>query len=255
MNNYRPYADFALSLTDRTRPVVDRYFRQDITIEIKSDASPVTLCDRAVEAEIRAALAETYPDHGIFGEEQGKSGLDRRFVWVIDPIDGTRAFITGVPMFGTLVALLDHGRPVVGMIDTPALRETWIGVSGEATRFNGAPCTTRRRPLAEAAVFTTTPDLYRDANRARWEKVAGAVQTVRYGADCYAAGLVASGHADAMIEVGIQPYDVLALVPVIEGAGGVVSDWQGRPLGLEGDGTFLAAATPALHADLLALMA
>lgn len=255
MSQYQHFEDFALALLDRTRPVVQRYFRQDIPIEIKSDASPVTLCDKAVEAEIRAALAESFPDHGIFGEEHGKSGLDKKYVWVIDPIDGTRAFITGVPLFGTLVALLEDGKPILGLVDAPALGETWLGVEGSPTRFQGQPCRTRQRALKDAAVFTTTPDLYVGANQARWQKVQAAVQTVRYGTDCYAAGLIASGHADAMIEVGIQPYDVLALVNVIEGAGGKVTDWSGKRLGIEGDGTLLAAGTPELHAELLALLA
>ncbi|MFD2264533.1 inositol monophosphatase family protein [Lacibacterium aquatile] len=254
MSTHQHFAEFALSLLDRTRPVVAQYFRKDIPIEIKSDASPVTLCDKAVEAEIRAALAETFPDHGIFGEEHGKTALDAKYVWVIDPIDGTRAFITGVPLFGTLVALLEDGKPILGMIDTPALGETWLGVDG-TTSFNGQPCKTRQRALKDAAIFTTTPDLYKGENQRRWLAVQNAVQTVRYGTDCYAAGLVASGLADGMIEVGIQPYDVLALVNVIEGAGGKVTDWSGRPLGIDGDGTLLAAGTPELHAELLALLA
>lgn len=254
MTDVTVFADFALSLRSRTRPLVRRWFRQEVPVEIKSDASPVTLCDKAVEAEIRRALAENFPDHGIFGEEEGESGLDRQHVWVIDPIDGTRAFITGVPTFGTLLALMENGQPILGMIDTPALDETWIAGRGLPTRFNSTLCTARRRPLKDAAVFTTTPDLYTGDNAVRWQRVSAAVQTVRYGVDCYAAGLVASGHADAMIEIGIKPYDVLALVPIIEGIGGKITDWQGRPLGLNGTGSLLAAATPELHAELLALL-
>jgi histidinol phosphatase-like enzyme (inositol monophosphatase family) len=170
---------------------------------------------------------------------------------VIDPIDGTKSFISGMPTFGTLIALLDGGTPVLGVVDHPALRERWVGRVGLPTRCNGVVCRTSACTLlADAGLYATTPDMFKGAARTRFEAVSGRARMRRFGGDCYAYALLASGFIDAVIEAGLQPYDFLALVPVIEGAGGVITDWQGRPLGLDSDGQVVAAATRALHREL-----
>lgn len=246
------FAAFADGLAERTRPVIDRFFRQPLPVEEKGDGSPVTIADRAVEEMLRAAIRERFPDHGILGEEYGRQDIDRRFVWVIDPIDGTKSFITGLPLFGTLLALLDEGRPVLGVVEIQPLRERWVGVAGRGTTLNGRPCRTRAcTRLEDAVLYATTPDIFAGADADAFARVSARVRLRRFGGDCYAYALVAAGTVDAVVEVGLQPYDHLPVVAVIEGAGGVVTDWQGRPPGIDSDGRIVAAATQELHRAIL----
>ncbi|WP_026871931.1 histidinol-phosphatase [Inquilinus limosus] len=243
-----PFVAFAESLADAARPAALRWFRTGLAVEDKPDASPVTLADRSVERQMRQMIADRYPEHGILGEEHGREGLDRDLVWVLDPIDGTRAFIAGIPLFGTLIALTRGGRPLVGVIEMPALGERFVGHAGHPTLANGKPCHTRDcGGLGNAILSTTAPEMFTGVSAAVFERLAGAVKYRRYGCDCYAYALIALGCIDVVIERGLQPYDFMALVPVIEGAGGVITDWQGKPLGIDSSGDVLAAATPALH--------
>lgn len=238
----------AEALAAAARPIAKQYFRQKLAVEHKADDSPVTVADRSIEAAMRSILTERHPDHAIFGEEHGAERLGARFTWVIDPIDGTKSFVTGLPLFGTLVALLENGVPRLGLIDMPVLSETWIGEAGQPTRFNNALCRASGcTDPAEAVLYATSPDMFEGASRVGFERVSQAVRLRRFGGDCYAYGLLAAGHVDLVIEVGLQPYDYLPLVAVIEGAGGVVTDWAGQPLGLASDGRVVAAASPVLH--------
>lgn len=254
-------AGFAAALADEARGLSRRWFRTPVAIDTKPDDSPVTIADREVEAALRRRIAARFPAHGIFGEEHGRDRLDSEIVWVIDPIDGTRSFISGWPIYGTLLAVLERGTPRVGVIDMPALGERWTGRAGAPTLYSdgtGAerPCRTRDcRRLADATVYTTSPDAF-DAEGLRvFETVSRQARTRRFGGDCYIYGLVASGHVDLVIEAGLQPYDYLAMQPVIEGAGGVISDWEGKPLTMESDGRVVAAATADLHAEAIAAIA
>lgn len=248
-------AAFACSLVDASGPVARRWFRSNLPVETKSDLSPVTRADREAEETMRALIRRAYPDHGIVGEEHGSERADAEHVWILDPIDGTKAFITGKPLFGTLVALLHRGRPVIGIIDVPALAERWVGVAGRATTFNGS--VVRADPaqaLSGAIVNSTTPEMFEGRDLAAVGRLRGAVHAWHYGGDCYAYGLLASGFLGLVIEAKMKPFDHLPLIAVIEGAGGVITDWAGRPLGIESDGRVLAAANPSLHAaarDLL----
>lgn len=247
---------FAESLADASRPIIRAAFRSGGRVDWKADSSPVTETDRAAEAAIRRLITEREPDHGIYGEEHGRAGIDRRFVWVIDPIDGTRSFMTGMPLFGTLIALADSGRPLLGVIDAPATEERWAGAMGLGTRFQGEACRTSGcTELAEATLYSTTPDMFTGEAGARYDALGRAVRQRRFGGDCYQYGLLASGHIDLVVEAGLQPYDHMALGPVIAGAGGVATTWSGAPLSLEADGTLLAAATPALHDAARAILA
>jgi inositol-phosphate phosphatase / L-galactose 1-phosphate phosphatase / histidinol-phosphatase len=245
-------AILAAELADAAGEVVRRYFRQPVEIIDKDDASPVTIADREAESAMRRLIARRFPDHGVLGEEHGPDRIDAEWVWVLDPIDGTKSFISGVPLFGTLVALLHQGRPVLGVLDQPISRERWLGVQGRPTVFNGQPVKTRAcAGLARAAIFSTTPAMFDAVDRPRFDAIADAAKLVRFGADCYAYGLVASGFVDAVIEGSLKPYDYCAHVPIIEGAGGVVTDFSGQLPGLGSDGRIVAAGDRALHALLI----
>ncbi|MFJ7440569.1 histidinol-phosphatase [Methylorubrum thiocyanatum] len=248
---------FAAELAEAARPIARAYFRTPLDIVTKADESPVTLADRAIEARLRGLIEARFPDHGIFGEEMGvKPGREPGTgpVWVIDPIDGTKSFVTGLPLFGTLIAFLDGGAPVVGLIDMPALDERWTGLPGQA-RFGSEPARTSPcRSLSAARFFTTSPEGFSGADEVSYRRLTAKAALRRFGGDCYAYGLLASGHCDLIAETGLQPYDYMALVPVIRAAGGVITDWSGEDLTLASDGRVLAAATPELHAEALAIL-
>ena len=244
----------ATALADLARPLSLSRFRTPLDVESKADESPVTIADREVEAAMRQHLAAHCPHDGIFGEEHGRERLEADYVWVLDPIDGTRAYITGSPLWGTLIALLWRGTPVLGLVDVPSTGERWFAAGGTA-RFQGAPCSTSGcTQLAQARVYTTSPDVFDAAGWAAFERVSRAARMRRFGGDCYSYGQLASGHVDLVIESGLQPYDYLAMVPLIESAGGKVTDWQGQPLGLASDGRVVAAATAALHTQALSAL-
>ncbi len=249
------YARFAARLADGAGAILREHFRRPAAVERKADGSPVTAADRAAEAAMRALIAEQYPAHGVIGEEGGAERPAARYVWVLDPIDGTQAFVTGKPSFGTLIALLEDGIPVLGVIDQPITGERWLGRRGQGTTLNGAAAGTRDcAALASAALYATTPHMFGGPAAAAFERLRGEVALTRYGADCYAYGLLASGFVDLVVEASLQPYDYCALVPVVEGAGGVMTDWEGRALGLDSDGRVVAAGTPALHGAALAIL-
>ena len=248
--------DLAKRAANLSRPILRRYFRAKLDVIRKGDESPVTRADREAEAAIRQLLAREAPDHGIIGEEHGSERTDANYVWVLDPLDGTRAFVVGKPTFGTLIALAYKGRPVLGLIDMPLLGEQWLGATGHATTWNGEPATTRACPdLAHAWINATSPEMFRPGREAGgFARVRTASAGCNYGGDCYGYGLVASGCLDLTIEASMQSYDFMALAPVIEGAGGKITDWAGDPLSLTGDGTVLAAGDARVHAEAVALL-
>jgi inositol-phosphate phosphatase/L-galactose 1-phosphate phosphatase/histidinol-phosphatase len=243
---------FAAEVADLVAPIALRHFRTTLRVDRKNDDSPVTIADRIIESTVRARIMAAYPEHGILGEEEGPLNLERQAVWVVDPIDGTKSFVTGHPLFGNLLALLMQGRPVLGQIDMPVLGERWQGLEGQESTFNGAPCRTSGCvSLSEAHAYTTDPNLFRGRFAAAHAALVETVRLVRYGGDCYSYGLLASGHCDLVLETGLQPYDYLPLVQIIEGAGGVITDWSGAVLGLQSSGEVLASATPELHDAML----
>jgi inositol-phosphate phosphatase / L-galactose 1-phosphate phosphatase / histidinol-phosphatase len=247
----------AESLADAAGAVVRGYFRQKIVVDDKSDLTPVTVADREAEAAMRRLIEERFPTHGIIGEEHGRLRPDAEYAWVLDPIDGTKSFISGIPLFGTLIALTHRGRPVLGIIDQPILRERWLGAVGRATTLNGVAVRTRPcASLAAATLFSTAPEImFKGADAGGFTRLRGAVKLARYGADCYAYAQLASGFIDLVVEGGLKPYDYCALVPVIEGAGGLVTDWQGGALDLRSDGRVVAAGDTTLAAAARAALA
>ncbi|HSD80072.1 MAG TPA: inositol monophosphatase family protein, partial [Solirubrobacteraceae bacterium] len=227
----------------------------DLDVERKADDSPVTLADREIERALRARIAERHPEDGILGEEHGREGLDRERVWVVDPIDGTKSFITGSPLFGTLVALTEAGRPTVGVIDVPVLGER-LGGDGRTAALDGAPLRTRAcTSLADAVVCTAPPEAFPGRFAPASAALDGAGALRRWGGDCYMYVQLALGCVDAVVEAILEPDDFAALVPVVQGAGGVMPDWSGAPLTISSAGDVAAAATPELHRQLLARLA
>ena len=232
-----------------------RLFRTPLDIIAKADESPVTQADRAAETAMRDILGAERPADGIFGEEHGRERLEAERVWVLDPIDGTRSFITGSPLWGTLIALVRGGRVELGMVDMPVLGERWVGQAGIGARRNGQAVRVRDcKTVAEARVVTTSPDIFNAADWQAFDKLSRQCAMRRFGGDCYGYAQLAGGTIDLVVETGLQPYDYLGPAGLIEAAGGVVTDWQGQPLGLKSDGRVIAAATPELHRQAMAIL-
>ncbi len=246
------FIPFAEQLATVSGEIIRRYFRQPIKTEHKSDNTPVTLADQEVERSVRAMIQSTYPEHGIIGEEYEPKETETEYTWMIDPIDGTKSFLIGRPIFGTLIALLHNEKPILGIIDQPILGERWTGVGGYATNFNYNP--TRARAcdnLSDAMLCTTSPNLFSDKEFDAFERLRKQVQYTIYGGDCYSYGLLASGLVDIVLETDLKPHDFCALVPIVEGAAGCITDWQGNPLTLSSKGNVLACSDKSLHQDVL----
>jgi myo-inositol-1(or 4)-monophosphatase len=228
------------------------FFRTSLSIDNKSaahDFDPVTEADRAAEAVMRRLIKANFPQHGIVGEEFGNEREDAEYVWVLDPIDGTKSFISGFPTWGTLIALLHKGTPVYGMMHQPFIGERFSGDSRSA-HYSGATgerklAVRRCASLKDATMFTTSPLLMNPADRATFTGVEQAVRLSRYGGDCYSYCMLAAGHLDLVIETEMKPYDIAALVPIITGAGGVVTTWEGKPA--QNGGRIVAAGDPHVH--------
>ena len=239
---------------DKASGVVMRYYRGPVPVSIKDDDSPVTLADKKAEETIRAVIAKRFPDHGIYGEEQGRTAGDTG-TWVIDPIDGTKSFMTGNPLFGILVGFVRDGVVEAGGLAMPALNERWMAARSGPTRLNGRACSTRKTThLGEACLLTSSPDFFTRKEYAAFGQLSEQTQYCRFGGDCYTYAMVAGGWADLVVESSLHPYDYLPLVPIVEQAGGVMSDWRGRALGLESGPQVIAAATPELHEAALAFL-
>lgn len=227
------FAEVANKVADASGEVIRKFFRQKFDILDKKDSSPVTIADQTAEETMVSILLENFPSHAVYGEENGWRCKDKAadYVWVLDPIDGTKSFITGKPVFGTLIALLQRGKPILGIIDQPILRERWVGMSGRKTTLNGQVVSTRNcANLAQAYLYTTSPHLFSAEAEEAFIRVRNKVKVPLYGCDCYAYALLASGYVDLVVESGLKPYDFLSLIPVIEGAGGVITDWKGHQL-------------------------
>jgi histidinol phosphatase-like enzyme (inositol monophosphatase family) len=248
----------AIRLADAAAAAIRPYFRADSGAERKPDATPVTLADRAAEDAMRRILTAEAPRDTVIGEEFGATPGTSGRSWVLDPIDGTAGFLAGRAMFGTLIALVVEGWPVLGIIDQPILRERWIGASGRPTTLNGQAVRTRRcRQLNEATIATTGPHYFDDHDGGHFMALAARTDHRRMvmGGDCYNYAMLASGHLDIVCEAGLKLHDWAALVPVVEGAGGMMCDWNGEPLHAASSGHVLALGDPARLDDVIEAMA
>ncbi|MFS8802857.1 histidinol phosphate phosphatase [Synechococcus sp. R60.2] len=253
------WIELAQALADAAGAVIRPLFRGELQAEYKEARSPiVTVADREAERAMRALLMAQVPEHSILGEEFGFHQTGSLYTWVLDPLDGTIAFSTGKPTFATLIALLEEDRPILGIIDQPVLRERWLGVRGQPTQWitpshRQAAQTKANTDLSRAYLSCTTPDLFTQPDQQRcFQGLSQAVHITSYGGDGYQYGLLASGCVDLVMECGLALYDFAALVPVIEGSGGVITDWRGDPLTRTSTGEVLAAANPSLHRQALA---
>ncbi|PQM29033.1 histidinol-phosphatase [Sphingopyxis lindanitolerans] len=249
-------SDIALAnrLADAAGAAIRPFFRAAYQHEAKADASPVTEADRAAEAAMRRLLDAEAPLDGIIGEEYGAERPEASRQWVLDPIDGTVSFMAGRPIFGTLIALLQDGWPLIGIIDQPIAGERWVGATGRPTLLSGKPAATRVcRSLADAVLATTGPQYFADHDGDHFMALAAKTSHERmvFGGDCYNYGLLASGHIDLVVEAGLKLHDFAALVPIVEGAGGTMCDWNGEPLHSESDGHVIALGDPARLEDVI----
>ena len=235
------------------------FFRTSLSIDNKRnshDFDPVTEADRAAEAVMRRLIKSNFPQNGIVGEEFGSEREDAEYVWVLDPIDGTKSFIAGFPIWGTLIALLHKGTPVFGMMHQPYVGERFYGDNGSA-QYRGPSgerklAVRRCASLKEATSFTTSPKLMNAADRAAFGRIEDSVQLSRYGGDCYSYCMLAAGHLDLVVETELKSYDIAALIPIITGAGGIVTTWDGKPA--QGGGRIIAAGDPRVHEAAIKLL-
>ncbi|EIJ42885.1 histidinol-phosphate phosphatase HisN, inositol monophosphatase family [Beggiatoa alba B18LD] len=247
--------DFINQMANASATIIKSYFRTHLTVDDKPDTSPVTLADKAVEQKLREMIEKNYPHDGIYGEEFGTKNENAEFTWVIDPIDGTKSFITGKPLFGTLIALIHQGKPILGLLDQPILKERWIGGQHLPTTLNGHPIHVRAcTDIKKAALYATTPAMFLGADFEAFGRVRDTVKMTIYGGDCYAYALLATGFVDLVIESSLKPYDYCALAPIVENAGGIMTDWQGQPLTIHSDGRVIAAGDAHTHQQALNLL-
>jgi len=253
------FAAFVDKLAAAAGDAILPFFRTSLSVENKSRGGsfdPVTAADRSAEAAMRTLIRNSFPEHGIVGEEYGSERTDAEYVWVLDPIDGTKSFISGMPAWGTLIGLMRSGEPVFGMMSQPFTRERFSG-GGGAARYRGPAGERDLRVrtcgrLSEAVLFTTSPRLMNAADRTSFGRVEDAVRLSRYGGDCYAYCMLAAGHIDLVIETGLKPHDVIPLIPIIAGAGGIMTTWEGGSA--SGGGRIIAAGDKRVHAEAMALL-
>lgn len=247
---------FSERLADISRAMLLEAARDMPLVALKEDDSFVTTTDRAVEARLREEIRARWPDHGILGEEYGSEGLDAEHVWVLDPIDGTAAWIAGIPVYGTLISVARAGRALTGVIDLPMTGERLTGISDRGAWHGGAPIRVRQgTALADAYMTSSNPRFVPEADRGRFARLDGQVRFTQYGASCYGYACLARGRTDLAVDAGFDTYDLFAPTAIIEGAGGLVTDWDGRPLTLDWHGRVIAAGDAGLHRQALEFLA
>ena len=255
MTSITELAAFGEKLADASAEIVLNYWRSELEVIRKSDESPVTKADREAEKKIRQLIESEYPHHGISGEEFGNVRLDAEYIWSLDPIDGTKAFISGSPLFGTLIALIRNGKPILGIINIPATGERWIGGEKLPANLNGMPMKVRTGvDLSDATVGSTSPKMFLGKDAERIQRVHDSIKLPIFGGDCYLYGMLALGTIDLVIEANMSDYDYLAPAAMVKAAGGIVTGWAGETLGLGTTDKIVAAGDPKLHAKVIELL-
>ncbi len=253
--NINEFVVFANLLADLASNTSMHYFRKKLDIENKNDESPVTIADKETEVVIREKIRETFPSHGILGEEYESENLDSEFLWVIDPIDGTRSYIAGHKDFGNLISLLHNNEPIIGIINCPAHKERWVGIKNTKTTCNGKEVSTSGvTKIENAYLFTSGVYFYEPAFRKGFDIIKKKSKYFRLGGDCYMYGMLTSGLIDIVIEDTLKAHDYMALVNVVEGAGGKISDKFGKPINLKSDGSLIASSSVNLHNNIVDLI-
>ncbi len=253
--NINEFVDFANLLAERATDLSMQYFRKKLDIENKEDESPVTIADKNTEEAIRDKIRKVYPSHGILGEEYENENLDSEFIWVIDPIDGTRSYIAGHRDFGNLISLLYKNEPVIGIINCPAHKERWIGIKDKKTTCNGIEVLTSGiDKVADAYLFSSGIYFHEPILKEGFEIIKEKSKYFRLGGDCYMYGMLASGFIDIVIEDTLKAHDYMALVNVVEGAGGKITDKYGKPVTLKSDGSLVASSSAFLHDEILGII-
>lgn len=254
------FVTFSHYLADLSADIAKKYFRQNFGEKTKLDDTPVTLADKEIETIIRSEIEKRFPSHGIIGEELTDIKTDADYKWIIDPIDGTASFIIGRPIFGTLICLSYKNKPLIGMINQPIIGERWVGVAKQYSKFNGQNIKSRNcQNIANAVLCTTSSFFFKGKELDIFTNIASKTKYqsqgwVIYGGDCYLYGLLALGFIDIIIETGLSNYDYMALIPILEEAGGTISDWEGKNLDLNSNGKILACGDKNLHSQILQLI-
>lgn len=243
---------FAHQLADTAKSITLAHFRQPLDISRKEDGSPVTLADQKTEKTLRACIEQHYPSHGIIGEEQTAKSTQSEFEWIIDPIDGTKNFIAGLPLYGTLICLLQAGKPILSIIDIPAQNERWSASTNTCTVYqkNTQHTTAQSKnnhELNQAILCSTDYSMFNKEENQQASQLRESVAQIRYNGDCYLYAMLASGWIDIVLESDLKIYDFLPLIPIIEQSGGIITDWQGKPLHKDSTGQVIASANPTLH--------
>lgn len=249
--------DFANLLADNAAIISRKHFRQPLMIKTKANHSPVTIADCAIELKLRELIHHYYPQHGIIGEEFANAATTNEYCWVLDPIDGTVAFTSGKPTFTTLIALLQHEQPVLSVIDQPIIGERFSALTGAAAYLNATQCLTSSQvmSLEQARLNATTPAMFTTSGEQdKFNKLQQSVKLTSFGGDAYGFALLAAGHIDIIMEANLEYYDVAALIPLVGASGGIISDWQGKPLTRDFNGQCLASANQQLHHQVLNLI-
>ena len=246
---------FANHLADESAKIIKQYFRKSFKVENKEDESPVTVADKKTELKIRELIENKYPNHGILGEEFEKKDTKSEYLWVIDPIDGTRSFVAGHKDFGTLIALLHNNKPIIGIINCPMHEERWVGIENKKTTLNGSEIfTSNINALDQSYVCTSGLYFNNDHFRKGFNKIIEQSNYHRFGGDCYMYGMLASGLIEVVIEDTLKVHDYMALIPVIEGSGGKISDKYGNPIDLNSEGSVVVSANEKLHKQLIGII-
>ena len=254
-HHYDEYVKFANFLADESSIIINKYFRTKININKKKDSTPVTIADQNTELKIRELISSKYPSHGILGEEYEQINTKAEFMWVIDPIDGTRSFIAGHKDFGTLIALLHNNKPILGIINCPAHNERWVGIKDHHTTCNNKKVNTSSiKKIEDSYLFTSGEFFYEPFLKKGFEKIKEQSKYFRYGGDCYMYGMLASGLIDVVIEDTLKAHDYMALVNIIEGAGGKITDKFGKNVSIESDGSLVASCNPNIHQELISII-
>ena len=240
---------------DASGKIIKKYFRKKIKINLKKDNTPFTKVDIEAEKIIRELILKQEPNCGFVGEETGTINMNKEYCWVVDPLDGTKSFITGKPSFGTLIGLLKNNKPVLGILNQPILNERWVGIAGVETKYNNRKVRVRKcKSIKGAKMYATSPMMFQGRNKKIYKNVRAKIGECLFGADCYSHGLMSLGFVDVILEANLKPWDYIASASIISGAGGKITDWNDNDLNLQSDGRILATGDSNIHKQIIKII-